>query len=127
MPDFLPVVSPSLINLPSQSSFVYWMTKDVEELTNETLSLNRLTDTALQHCNVYPANTVPTIPSVSCPTPVNRTIPPDTTWQSLLNPCEGCILQVRDDGGVEIVEVDSFAYSFIQAVWDNWHVQFSFV
>jgi hypothetical protein len=119
MPDFLPVVSPSVINLPSQSSFVYWMTKDVDDLTDETLSFNRLTDTALQHCNVYPANTVPTIPSTACPTPVDREFDRETTW-GFAGDCEGCQLQQQYAGGFEVSEIESFAYSYLQAIWDSW-------
>lgn len=127
MPEFLPIAAPSVINLPSQSQFTYWMSRDVDDLTDETLIFNRTEHPALQHCNVYPVNVVPTLPEVSCPTPVNRTFGPDTNWNTALNPCEGCLFQEKYGGGLEIVEVNTLPYYISQAIWDSWNVTFAFV
>jgi len=126
MPDFLTSIEPSVLNLASQSAFTYWMSRDVDDLTDETLGFNRTAHAALQHCNVYPVNSVPTIPSTTCPTPTNRTFGRETAWE-FAGDCEGCQLQQQYAGGLEIVESETTAYSFAQAIWDSWNVTFAFV
>lgn len=127
MPDFLPIVSPSVINLPSQSAFTYWMSRDVDDLTDETLGFNRIENPAQQHCGVYAANSSQAISETACPSPSNRTFPRDPAWVMTGGQCEGCFVQQQYAGGFETFEVITNPYSFTQSIWDSWNVTFSFV
>lgn len=127
MPDFLPIVEPSLLNLANVSSFTYWMSRDVDELTDEPIALNRIDNPALQHCSVYAVNSAQAIPEVACTEPINRTFDRDVFNWGFAGECEGCFLQQQYAGGLEIVESETTAYSFVQAIWDSWNVTFAFV
>lgn len=130
MPDYL-TPSSVAVNLPGQGNFVYWMSKDVDLLTNELIEFDRNEDTGLVHCSLYPVNTNQSAPLVTCPASSTQTSGEDTNWVTAggLNPimCGGCFLQSRGLGGTTTVEVESNDYTFTQAIWDRWNVQFAFV
>lgn len=126
MPSFLSPIDPTILNLPGEAAFTYWMSKDVDELTTDPISFDRNEDTALEHCGIYATNSSASLPTVTCPTPSSETFPADTTWSGIAS-CEGCFLQQKYGGGSETVEVNSFAYDFTQAIWDAWNVAFTFV
>lgn len=131
MPAFLDPAPIEILNLAAQSPFTYYMSRDVDFLTDEVLLLERPYDAALPHCNLYGVDSDAGPTTIACPVDSSTTIAPETNWANVggLNPvsCEGCNLQSRQLGGTDTIEIECIDYDFALAQWDRWNVQFDFV
>jgi hypothetical protein len=127
MPEFLEPAPVEIINLAGTAPFTYYMSRDLDELTDDTFLLERPYDSPLSHCDLYAVDSEAGLTTVACPEDSTETFPSETNWENVGGTCENCTFQSRFTGGFATQEIDCYDYDFALAAWNRWNVQFAFV